>query len=268
LTQNLRFPGQYADAETGYHHNGFRDYDPALGRYLESDPLGLAGGLNTYAYAAGNPNTGADPSGLRLLLNGQPIDGPLPGYVSNNGDEFSSNDGMACPAPGPWGTGGASMVQGDPLRGISDAAGNLAGGITFAAGLIPVASAELATEGVQTPLIPLELETDTAAATGANFAVKAAVNYVPKGVTFLYQKLGPLGQHLKYGITKNPITRYSGKRLLGGKLNLVAWGSKEKMLQLERLLHETLPLGPEERQFIYVIKQMMNGLKPFSIWPK
>jgi RHS repeat-associated protein len=46
LTQNLRLPGQYADAETGYYHNGFRDYDPTLRRYLKSDPIGLLGGLN------------------------------------------------------------------------------------------------------------------------------------------------------------------------------------------------------------------------------
>ena len=63
VSQNLRFPGQYADAETGYYHNGFRDYDPTLGRYVESDPIGLAGGLNTYAYAMNNPLKFIDPVG-------------------------------------------------------------------------------------------------------------------------------------------------------------------------------------------------------------
>ncbi|MGH8568560.1 MAG: RHS repeat-associated core domain-containing protein [Gammaproteobacteria bacterium] len=64
VTVNLRFPGQYFDAETGLHYNYFRDYDPSLGRYVQSDRIGLAGGLNTYAYTANNPITYADPRGL------------------------------------------------------------------------------------------------------------------------------------------------------------------------------------------------------------
>jgi RHS repeat-associated protein len=55
FTFNLRFPGQYFDQETGLFHNGFRDYDPQTGRYIQADPIGLAGGLNPYLYAEGNP---------------------------------------------------------------------------------------------------------------------------------------------------------------------------------------------------------------------
>jgi RHS repeat-associated protein len=65
VTQNLRFPGQYFDVESGWSHNGFRDYAPALGRYIESDPLGrLGSGNNLYVYFGDNPANLADPLGL------------------------------------------------------------------------------------------------------------------------------------------------------------------------------------------------------------
>ena len=54
FTLNLRFPGQYYDAESGLHYNYFRDYDPSTGRYVESDPIGLSNTTNTYSYASGN----------------------------------------------------------------------------------------------------------------------------------------------------------------------------------------------------------------------
>jgi RHS repeat-associated protein len=62
---NLRFPGQYFDQETGTHYNYFRDYDPAVGRYVESDPLGLLAGANTYHYSSSNPLGRSDFFGLK-----------------------------------------------------------------------------------------------------------------------------------------------------------------------------------------------------------
>ncbi|MEX0941646.1 MAG: RHS repeat-associated core domain-containing protein [Pseudomonadales bacterium] len=94
----LRFPGQYADDETGTYYNYFRDYDPAIARYLQSDPIGLNGGLNRDIYAFGNSIVYIDPhgeffiigagvgaviGGLTALTTGQPITaGIISGAVS------------------------------------------------------------------------------------------------------------------------------------------------------------------------------------------
>jgi RHS repeat-associated protein len=70
---NLRLRGQYFDVETGTHYNYFRDCDPAIARYVESDPVGLFGGLATYLYAKGNSLRWADSTGQGIGMAGAVI---------------------------------------------------------------------------------------------------------------------------------------------------------------------------------------------------
>ena len=96
--QNLRLPGQYFDPETGNNHNGFRHYSGAMTRYVESDPIGLAGGMNTYQYVGENPFKWTDRSGLN------------PGSDSGQAYPSITEGGSLCiPASsGPMATGGCA----------------------------------------------------------------------------------------------------------------------------------------------------------------
>jgi RHS repeat-associated protein len=84
---DLRYPGMTSDVETGLFQNHFRDYNPAIGGYPESDPIGLAGGsFSTYTYVGGNPLRYVDPKGLAGVLPG-PIPLPIPGPVNPPGSK-------------------------------------------------------------------------------------------------------------------------------------------------------------------------------------
>ena len=76
FTYNPRFPGQFYDVESNLHYNYFRDYDPRIGRYTQSDPIGLAGGINTYAYVESRPTMMVDPLGLKGWYCQRPLGKP------------------------------------------------------------------------------------------------------------------------------------------------------------------------------------------------
>jgi RHS repeat-associated protein len=78
-----RFPGQQQDGVTGLYYNYYRDYDPATGRYLEADPIGLRGGVNLYDYVHANPVRYVDPSGLETaVIIGGPTSGNPFGHAA------------------------------------------------------------------------------------------------------------------------------------------------------------------------------------------
>jgi RHS repeat-associated protein len=81
---NLRFPGQYADSETGLFYNYFRSYQPNQGRYTQNDPIGLGGGWNRFGYVEGNPLRHPDPFGLQKtvdqMMEREQVPGTRPDY--------------------------------------------------------------------------------------------------------------------------------------------------------------------------------------------
>ncbi|MCI5209894.1 MAG: RHS repeat-associated core domain-containing protein, partial [Candidatus Electrothrix sp. ATG2] len=81
IENNLRFPGQYFDAETGLHYNWNRYYDPETGRYIAADPIGLDGGINLYAYVGSDPVNKVDLAGL--------VEGDMPSqYPPGHGSDW------------------------------------------------------------------------------------------------------------------------------------------------------------------------------------
>jgi RHS repeat-associated protein len=131
LWVSLRLPGQQVES-FGLHYNYFRDYDPSTGRYTQSDPIGLAGGINTYAYAEGAPTSEVDPLGLATYMCTQPLHAlgkagswvyspgrnPLYhqfiGVIQKDGTVITGGQDRAA---GPWGPGKPSEGDGAPDKG-------------------------------------------------------------------------------------------------------------------------------------------------------
>ncbi|MED0363176.1 RHS repeat-associated core domain-containing protein, partial [Escherichia marmotae] len=128
VEQNLRYQGQYLDRETGLHYNLHRYYDPDVGRFIVTDPIGLAGGLNLYAYAP-NPLGWIDPLGLSAASDLPQLKGRSPGAIgsiltdngfnldkqtSTGNQTWSHADGSKVRVD-PYGNQSMTMKNGDPL---------------------------------------------------------------------------------------------------------------------------------------------------------
>jgi len=127
IVQNLRLPGQYFDVESGWNHNGLRDYMTGLGRYAEPDPLGrLGSGNDLYVYVGNNPANFVDPLGLCAAMNSAPNNPTNKRNLFTCASEFASKysiaGGLQALGIGTSGVGGfiTNALGGNAFSGLTD----------------------------------------------------------------------------------------------------------------------------------------------------
>jgi RHS repeat-associated protein len=234
LNRSLRdgpgYTGHEEDPESGLVYMQQRYYDPASGRFLSNDPVATTDdgeSFNRYAYVNDSPYRYTDPDGKEST------------------GEIVADEAQAAADRGYhvetflWAFTGVvwDVLGAESVSQVADKG-----------------SAASTSDKVMAAVTILTLGRGEEAATAGKGA--------EKGLTYLYQKVSAAGEHLKFGIAKNPATRYTKQELAGGQLRILAKGAREDMLELERSLHETLPIGPEEGQTIYIQKQIDKGLTP------